>query len=47
MATPINLTDLSLERLSTLNEGSKPGAEHNRIGVLAEDSLSTIKFISI
>jgi hypothetical protein len=46
-ATEISLTFYSLARLSTLNEGSKPGAEQSRIGDLLVASFSTISFRSI
>ena len=46
IATDVNLTPVSLESYSTLNEGSNPGAEHNKMGVLDADSFSTTCFIS-
>lgn len=46
MATLVNLIPISLLNYSTLNDGSKPGAEHNNIGILFDASFSTTYFIS-
>ncbi len=41
-ATEINLTFNSLASVSILNEGSNPGAEQSKIGLLAVASFSTM-----